>query len=60
MSGITKVKVLGYHSYASAKYEALGMKNTLPEVSVTAEDVDISVNILKEYGLRAINGLRDD
>lgn len=60
MSGITKVKVLGYHSYAGAKYEALGMKNTLPRVSVTAEDVDVAVEILQGYGLHAVNGMRND
>lgn len=60
MPGITKVKVLGYHSYASAKYDALGMENTLPNVSVSAEDVDEAVTILRSYGLNAVNGMRDD
>ena len=60
MPGITKVKVLGYHSYASAKYDALGMKNTLPNVSVSVADVDEAVAILRSYGLNAVNGMRDD
>lgn len=29
-SNITKIRVLPYHNYAGSKYEALGLKNTLP------------------------------
>lgn len=57
---ITKVKVLGYHGYADAKYRALGMPDTLPKVTVTAEEVDVAVDILREYGLNAVNGMRED
>lgn len=60
MTGITKVKVLGYHSYADSKYDAIGKKNTLPRVKVTADDVEQAVEILREYGLHAVNGMRED
>ena len=60
MAGITKVKVLGYHGYASGKYAALELPNTLPDVTVTAEDVEKPVAILRCYGLNAINGMVQD
>ena len=55
-----RVKQTGYHSYADAKYDALGIQCTLPKVRVTAEDVDVVVETLKKYGLNAVNGMRDD
>lgn len=57
---ITKIKVLGYHNLAGAKYAALERHNTLPPVTVTAEDVDAAVAILASYGLPAVNGMRED
>lgn len=55
-----KVKVLGYHNFAGSKYEALCMENTMPEVKVTAEDVEKAVVILKSFGIHAINGMIAD
>jgi len=60
IKGITKVKVLKYHSFASAKFEALNIKNTMPDTVTTSEDVDRAVNILRSYGLNAINGEKED
>lgn len=60
LSNIIKIKVLKYHSLSASRYEALGMENTLPKVETTAEDVACAVNILKGYGLNAVNGLLDD
>lgn len=60
LPGITKVKVLGYHGYAGGKYTALDMPSTLPDVTVTAEDVEVPVGILRSYGLNAINGMLQD
>ena len=57
---ITKVKVLGYHGYADAKYQALWVPDTLPKVTVSAEDVDAAVAILQSYGLSVVNGMCDD
>lgn len=57
---ITKIKVLGYHGLAGAKYAAVARENTLPQVTVTPEDVDEAVAILKACGLPAVNGMRDD
>lgn len=60
ISGITKVKVLQYHSYAASRYDALGMINTLPNTETTYQDVEDAVNILKGFGLNAVNGIVDD
>jgi pyruvate formate lyase activating enzyme len=60
LPNITKVKVLGYHSYADGKYAALSMENTLPDVVVTPEDVQKAVDCLKQFGLNAINGMQED
>ena len=57
---ITKVKVLQYHHYAGSRYDALGMENTLPDTETTMEDMDRTVEILKGYGLNAVNGAKDD
>lgn len=53
IKGITKVKVLAYHNYAGAKYEALGIENTLPEMK-RESGVRESIETLKELGLNAV------
>ena len=60
MQGITKVKILQYHSFSASRYEALGMLNTLPDTQTTLKDVESAVSILKRYGLNAINGMCED
>ena len=60
LKGIRKIKVLKYHSLAGSRYEALSMENTLPKTKTEEADMEIAVNILKEYGLNAINGSRED
>ncbi len=60
LKGITKIKVLQYHSFAASRYEALGMENTLPNTTTTAEDVEDAVNTLKAFGLNAVNGITED
>ena len=60
MKGISKVKVLQYHSFAASRYEALGMENTLPVTTTAPEDVARAVEILKSYGLPAVNGISED
>jgi len=57
---ITKIKVLGYHNFADGKYDALDLPNTLPDVKVLAPDVEKAVQILKGYGLNAVNGMLED
>ena len=52
LKNITKIRVLAYHNYAASKYEALSMKNTLPEVLPT----DAEIKKAKET-LGAITGL---
>ncbi|MBP3300171.1 MAG: glycyl-radical enzyme activating protein [Clostridia bacterium] len=60
MKGISKIKVLQYHSFAASRYEALGMENTLPRVVTTPQDVAQAVEILQSYGLPAVNGISED
>ncbi len=60
LQGITKVKVLQYHSFSASRYEALGMFNTLPDTKTTSYDIEAAVNIFKSYGLHAVNGMRED
>ena len=60
LRGITKVKVLQYHSFSASRYEALGMTNTLPDTQTTSEDIERAVDILRSYGLNAVNGMLDD
>ena len=60
MKGISKVKVLKYHSYAKSKYESLNLQNTLPDTVTTDIDVENAVAILRSFGLNAINGSKED
>ncbi len=60
LKNIRKIKVLGYHSFAKAKYAALGKENTLPEVDATRDDVQKAVEVLASFGLDAINGMDGD
>ena len=60
LQGITKVKVLQYHSFSASRYEALGMFNTLPDTKTTSYDIEAAVNIFKSYGLHSVNGMRED
>ena len=57
---IRKIKVLQYHSFAASRYEALGMENTLPDTVTAADDVENAVNLLKSFGLNAVNGIKED
>jgi len=60
LKGITKIKVLQYHSYAASRYKALNMENTLPDTETTFSDIENAVRTLKSYGLNAVNGMADD
>lgn len=39
LKNVTKVRVLPYHNYAGSKYMSLDMKNTLPEILPTKEEI---------------------
>lgn len=39
LKNVTKVRVLSYHNYAGTKYEALDMKNTLPKILPTNDEI---------------------
>jgi pyruvate formate lyase activating enzyme len=49
LKNITKVKVLPYHNYASSKYEALNMENTLPPKSPTDDEIATAQKIIKQF-----------
>lgn len=54
-----KVKVLQYHPFASSRYKALGMQNTLPNTRTEPKDVASAVETLKSLGINAINGITE-
>lgn len=56
---IETVKVLQYHRYAASRYEALGLKNTLPFSTTNFNDIENAVAIFKSYGLNAVNGIKN-
>lgn len=60
LRGITKVKVLRYHSFSASRYEALGMFNTLPNTQTTILDIEAAVSIFNSHGLHAVNGMNED
>lgn len=60
LQAITKVKVLQYHRFSASRYDSFGMKNTLPDTETTMQDVENAVNVLRSYGLNAVNGILDD
>lgn len=57
LRGIVKVKILQYHSFATSRYQALKMTNTLPDAETTYNDVERAVRNLKNYGLNVVNGM---
>lgn len=48
LKNIKAVKVLPYHNYAGSKYEALGMKNTLPQILPTEEEIKKTEKVLAQ------------
>lgn len=54
LKNITKVKVLPYHNYAKAKYDALDMENTLPERLPMVEEIKQAEELLKSFGLNVV------
>lgn len=54
-----RIKVLGYHSFARSKYNAMEKEDTLPAHNATCEEVQCAVDILTSYGLEAINGMKE-
>ena len=47
MKHILKVKILAYHNYAKSKYDALGMKSTLPSRIPTDEELKRARDLIK-------------
>lgn len=54
LKNLTKVRVLAYHNYAGSKYEAMGMKNTLPDKIPTEEMINDAVNNIEKYGITVL------
>ena len=56
LKNITKIRVLPYHNYASSKYSALGIENTLPERIPTDEEIAAARELMRSItGLRVLN-----
>lgn len=54
---VLKVKVLPYHPFAAGKYTTLGLTCNMPRIERPAPaEIDAAVEILKQYGLPAVNG----
>lgn len=51
---ITKARILPYHNYASSKYSALEMTNTLPDKIPTDEEIGEAVEIMERYGMKIV------
>ena len=51
LKNVTKVRVLPYHNYAGSKYAALNIKNTLPEILPTNNEIILVETYVKEQGL---------
>lgn len=56
---IRKASVLKYHDLARSKYVSLGMKDTMPRPLTEQKDVAAAVELLRSYGINAVDG-KDD
>lgn len=54
LKNLQKVRVLLYHNYASSKYNALDMQNTLPEEVPNNAQLEQAKNILKSHGIKVL------
>ena len=54
LKNLTKVRVLPYHNYSGSKYKSLEMKNNLPKVLPTDEEIKKAINLLKSYDIETI------
>ena len=52
LKNISKIRILPYHNLAGSKYEALGMKNTLPTRIPTNEELKNAANIIKNITIQ--------
>ena len=55
LSNVTKVRILPYHNYAGSKYDSLGMKNTLPEILPTTEEINEICKYMNHLGINTIS-----
>ena len=53
LKNVTAVRILPYHNYAGSKYEALGLKNTLPRLP-DQMDTEAAKRILKAHGIKCL------
>lgn len=54
LPAVSGVKVLRYHNLAASRYEALGLKDTLPEPRTSDEDVEKAREVFRRYGVRVL------
>ena len=48
LKNIRKIRILPYHNYAGSKYSALNIKNTLPPVLPTDEEIVKAKKIMRQ------------
>lgn len=54
LKNLQKVRVLPYHNYASSKYSALDIANTLPDKTPDNFSVEQAKNLLKCHGIKVL------
>ena len=47
LKNVSGVKILSYHKLARSKYDSLGMKNTLPDITPCESEIAEANNIIK-------------
>ena len=56
LKNIMAVRLLAYHAMARSKFTAIGVEDTMPHVEPpTVDDLEAAAEILRGYGLNAIN-----
>lgn len=54
LKGLTKVKLLAYHSLAGSKYDSLDLENTMPKSCPSEEELERAKDILRAHGLNVL------
>ncbi len=49
LKNVVKVRILPYHNYAGSKYSSLNMKNVLPEILPTEDEIMSAKEMLRVY-----------
>ena len=50
LKNVVRIRVLPYHNFAASKYDALGMKNTLPRLMPSEKEIEFAESIMSRPG----------